>query len=115
MNTRFAKAGVQSHTYIMDNECSSILRTALTKNNISWQLIPPKTHRRNAAERAIQTYKNHLKAGLFILDPNYQVREWDRLIPQSELTLNLFILSAPSTQQKVRNCHIRGCSGTTIS
>ena len=32
-----------------------------------------------------------------------------------ELTYTLFLFSAPSTQQKDRNCHIRGCSGTTIS
>ena len=52
------------------------------------QLVPPKTLRRNA-ERAIQTYKNHLKTSLAIVDPNFSIREWDRLLVQSELTLNL--------------------------
>ena len=89
MNQRFYIAGVQPNTYIMDNECSATLRHALIKNRITWQLVPPKTHRRNAAERAIQTFKNHLKAGLSILDPNFPVREWDRIILQAELTLNL--------------------------
>ena len=89
LNARFNIAGVQPTTYVMDNECSYTLKDALTKQNIKWQLVPPKTHRRNAAERAIQTYKNHLKAGLSMLDPNFPVREWDRILPQSELTLNL--------------------------
>ena len=65
----------------MDNECSSELQSTMRKYEIKWQLIPPKTHRRNAAERAIQTFKNHLKAGLSIVDTNFPVREWDRLLP----------------------------------
>ena len=68
----------------MDNEVSATIRNAMTKHNIAWQLVPPKTHRRNAGERAIQTYKNHFKAGLSLLDPDFPVREWDRLISQSE-------------------------------
>ena len=66
----------------MDNECSATLKNALTRHNIKWQLVPPKTHRRNAAERAIQTFKNHLKSGLALLDPQFPVREWDRILPQ---------------------------------
>ena len=46
-------------------------------------------HQANAAEWAIQTFKAHLKAGITSLDPDFSVREWDRLIPQAELTLNL--------------------------
>ena len=33
--------------------------------------------------------QNYLKAGLAIIDPDYQTTEWDRLIPQAEVTLNL--------------------------
>ena len=76
----------QKHTY---NEISATLKQAMRQNNIKWQLVPPKVHRRNAAERVIQTYKNHLKAVLSLLDPDFPVREWDRIIIQSELTLNL--------------------------
>ena len=46
-------------------------------------------HRRNIAERAIQTFKAHflsILAGLPSAFPNYL---WDMLIPQPELTLNL--------------------------
>lgn len=89
LNERFCIAGVKQFTYIMDNECSTTLQNALTRHKISWQLVPTKTHRHNAAERAIQTYKNHLKAGLSLLDPNFPLREWDRILTQSELTLNL--------------------------
>ena len=52
----------------------------MTKNDVTWQLVPPKTHRCNAAEQAIQTNKNHLNAGIALLDPSFPVREWDRLL-----------------------------------
>ena len=34
-------------------------------------------------------FKNHLKACLASLDPDFPIRKWDRLLPQEELTLNL--------------------------
>ena len=46
-------------------------------------------HRRNIAERAIQTFKNHfitILAGTHSAFPN---NEWDRLLPQAKLTLIL--------------------------
>jgi len=46
-------------------------------------------HRRNAAERAIRTFKNHFLAGFLSCNPFFPLREWDRLLPQSILTLNL--------------------------
>ena len=63
-------------------------KNALTKESIQWQLVPPHLCRANAAERAIQTWKNHFKAGLATLDPNFPLQEWDRLIIQGEMTLN---------------------------
>ena len=73
----------------MDNECSSDLKAALHKADITFQLVLPHQHRANAAERAIQTWKHHFKAGLATLDPDFPLREWDRLIEHAELKLNL--------------------------
>ena len=73
----------------MDNEASTTLKSAMTKNQTSYQLLPPHTHRSNVAEQAIQTFKNHIKAGLASLDPQYPVSEWDQLLEQAFLTLNL--------------------------
>lgn len=60
----FEKGGVKPSTWILDNEFSNELKVAFQKSEVNYQLVPPKTHRSNAAERAIQTYKNHFKAGL---------------------------------------------------
>ena len=89
VNDRLSKVGQKPNTYILDNECSSTLREAFNKHGQNYQLDKPHMHRANAAERAIQTFKAHLKAGLASVDPNFPVREWDRLLPQAEMTLNM--------------------------
>ena len=61
----------------------------MTKYNTTFQIVPPHTHRANIAERAIQTFKNHFEAGLASIHPDFPINEWDRLLPQAFLTLNL--------------------------
>ena len=41
--------------YLLDNEASLELKSDTTKKQIKYQLVPPKNHCRNAAERAIRT------------------------------------------------------------
>ena len=73
----------------MDNESSIDLKIILHKNNIQYQLVPPHIHRQNSAERAIRTFKNHLLANLEGAGPNFSVSEWDWLLPQIQITLNI--------------------------
>ena len=61
----------------------------LTEHKMDFELVPPHQYRRNAAERAIRTFKNHFLAGLATCDPDFPIRQWDRLVEQAELTLNL--------------------------
>ena len=72
----------------MDNEASTDLKSAMTKYKLTYQLVPPSMHRRNAAEKAIRTYKNHFITGLTLLDPDFPMPEWDRLVGKSVITLN---------------------------
>jgi hypothetical protein len=51
--------------------------------------VPPHCHRRNAAERAIRTFKEQFVAGLYSVDTTFPLHLWDRLLPQAEITLNL--------------------------
>ena len=66
----------------------------MLKKQITYQMVPHHYYRANLVERAIQTFENHLKAGLSTLHPNFPIVEWDRLLPQAFLTLNLL---QPST------------------
>jgi hypothetical protein len=82
-------AGLKLDFQIMDNECSQLLKTYMTTNHIDFQLVPPANHIANAAEHAIQTAKNHFIAGLCSCPSNFPLNQWDKLVPQAELTLNL--------------------------
>ena len=89
IHQRLSKGGSRPEIYILDNEFSQDLRTSMEKYNVSYQLVPPHLHRRNAAERAIQTFKHHFLAILASCDPEFPIAEWDRLLGQAETTLNL--------------------------
>ena len=74
--------------HLMDNEASAKLKAEIRKN-CTIQLVPPDNHRRNLVERAIQTFKCHFKAILAGVDGSFPMRLWDKLLPQTILTLNL--------------------------
>ena len=61
----------------------------MNKKEIQHQLVPPHNHRANSAERAIQTFKSHFKSILATVDPDFPIAQWDLLLPQANLTLNL--------------------------
>jgi hypothetical protein len=81
--------GLKPHLQRLDNQASLALRNYLTQQGITYQLAPPHIHRRNNAERAIQTFKNHVIAGLCSVDPTFPLKLWDKLLPQATMTLNL--------------------------
>ena len=89
LHARITTHGHEIKNFILDNEFSQELKQALKKNTISYQLVPPNVHRRNAAERAIRTFKAHFMAGLATCDPDFPITEWDRLLEQAEMTLNM--------------------------
>ena len=81
--------GEAPNLHILDNECSREMKLMFQNENVAYQLVPPHIHRQNAAMRTIRTYKNHLIAGLYTCDPKFPAREWDRLLPQCNITINL--------------------------
>jgi hypothetical protein len=81
--------GFKPKLQTLGNEASAALKIFFTTKDVEYQLVPPHCHRRNAAERAIQTFKEHFVAGLSSVDPTFPLHLWDRLLPQVEITLNL--------------------------
>jgi hypothetical protein len=73
----------------LDNEASKLLKDYLYKQDIAFQLVPPYSHRRNSAERAIRSFKDHLIAGLCSTDKAFPMHLWDRILPQAVITLNM--------------------------
>ena len=81
--------GLKPVLQILDNEAPGKLKRYMQNNNVTYQLVPPHIHRRNAAERAISTWKDHFIATLSNTDPLFPLHLWCRLIDQATTTLNL--------------------------
>ncbi len=79
---------VKPKIHMLDNKASDKFENEI-KKNCRIQLAPLDTHQRNLAERAIQTFKNHFKAIIQGLDETFPMKLWDKLLPQTILTLNL--------------------------
>ncbi|KAI2490331.1 hypothetical protein MHU86_24250 [Fragilaria crotonensis] len=88
-HTLLTSRGLKPQLQRLDNEASTALKSFMTNHEVDFQLVPPHVHRRNAAERAIRTFKNHFIAGLCSTDRNFPLHLWDRLLPQALLSLNL--------------------------
>ena len=82
----------------LDNEISDIMKEYMTDEDIAFQLTPVGLHRRNLAERAIQTFKAHFIAGLCSTHPDFPLVLWDKLLAQCLLTLNLLRTSRVNPQ-----------------
>ena len=77
----------------LDNEASAAYKSNMRQKGVDFQLVPPDDHRRNPAERAIQTFKNHFIAMLCSTDKNFPMHLWCRLLPMAQITLNLLRMS----------------------
>ena len=59
------------------------------RTNMTCQLVPPDNHRRNIAERAIQTWKDHFISVLSGTAATFPRHLWCQVIPQAERQLLL--------------------------
>ena len=49
---------------VTDNQATKPIKSFLKTEQYDWQFVEPTNHLFNAAERAIQTFKNHFISGL---------------------------------------------------
>jgi hypothetical protein len=89
MEQELVARGLQPKLMKLDNEESKLLKDYLHQQDITFQLVPPYSHRRNSAERAIRSFKDHLIAGLCSTDKSFPMHLWDRILPQAVTTLNM--------------------------
>ena len=81
IHTYLIQRGFQPKHQILDNEASLALKTYLKTKLDSFQFVPPHLHRRNAAERAIRTFKNHFISILCRVHHNFPIYLWCKLLP----------------------------------
>ena len=89
---------------ILDNIASkAIVKFLKNEQKIGIQLVEPNNHRANAAERAIQTFKNHMIAGFCTFDSNFLLVLWNKTVRQGQDTLNM--LRTAQTHPKISAYH----------
>ena len=81
--------GYKPQFNVTDNQATTPLKEYLKKEDCAWQFVEPTNHRVNAAERAIQAYKNHMISGLSTTDVDFPLQLWDKLTEQALITLNI--------------------------
>jgi hypothetical protein len=72
MEQELVARGLTQKLMKLDNEASKLLKTYLHQQDITFQLVPPYSQRRDSAERAIRSFKYHLITGLFLLTNHFQ-------------------------------------------
>ncbi len=93
---RMRAAGLGLKKHILDNEASKAFKDKIRDNGMEYELVPPGNHRRNQAERAIQTFKAHFISILAGVDDKFPLSLWCHLLEPAELTLNLLRQSKPT-------------------
>ncbi|KAL7477006.1 hypothetical protein ACHAW6_002826 [Cyclotella cf. meneghiniana] len=81
--------GFKPRFNVLDNEALLAITKYLCSQHIKWQVVPPNEHHINAAEQAIQTFKNHFIAGLCTTDHDFPSQLWDKFLPQAQDSLNM--------------------------
>ena len=74
---------------VTNNQAARLLKAFLKTKECNWQFVEPHNHRVNAAERAIQTFKNHIISGFCCTDSEWPLQLWNNLTKQALITLNL--------------------------
>ena len=98
------KRGFKPTFNIIDNVASKAIREFLEKEDIGVQLVEPHNHRVNAAERAIQTFKNLFISGLATCDEHFPTVLWSRLIKQCQDSINMLRTSRVHPKVSAYHC-----------
>jgi hypothetical protein len=77
----------------MDNQATKEIKAYLTPQQCKLQLVEPTNHCVNAAEWAIQTFKNCFIGALGTTDGDFPIQLWDKLAPQVQDSINILCQS----------------------
>jgi hypothetical protein len=83
------KQGFKPKLNVIDNQATKYIKQFLDKHNCKVQLIEPHSHCVNAAEHAVQMFKDAFIAALATTDSNFPIQLWDKLTLQVQNTLNM--------------------------
>ena len=87
--TYLTKRGSKPILNIIDNVASKAVQAYVEADKVNIKLVEPHNHRVNVAERAIQTFNNHLIAGLSTCNDSFPSLLWNKIVPQAQDSLNI--------------------------
>ncbi len=77
---RMKAAGLGLRKQVLNNKCSAAMKACIKENGMDYKLVPPGQHRRNQAERAIQTFKAHFFSILAGINDKFPLSLWCNLL-----------------------------------
>jgi hypothetical protein len=86
---RMQRRGLIPKHQILNNQASAKYKAAIEASGMTYELVPPKEHRHNMAEKAIQIFKDHFIRVLSGCAPSMPIHIWCQLLPQVERQLLL--------------------------
>jgi hypothetical protein len=105
---RLKRAGIVPKKHVLDNEVSVNMKNHIRDTcKFEMELVPPGCHRRNTAEVAIHNFKAHFLSVLAGVADEFPPSLWDRLLPQTEITINL-IRQSNATPNVLAYAHLSG-------
>ena len=82
------KADIKRH--VLDNTFPAAVKSLFQKQDASYQLVPPRNHRANRAEYAVNIVKKRMVTMRSDIDPTFNFdKHWDKLLPRLEININI--------------------------
>jgi hypothetical protein len=105
---QLTRAGIFPKKHVLDNKVSENMKNHICDTcKMNMELVPPGCHRQNVAKLAICNFKAHFLSVLAGVANDFPQHLWDRLLPQTEITLNL-IWQSNATPTVSAYAHLSG-------
>ena len=96
---RLKLCGIKLKKHVLDNKISNEYKEAIRENGMEYELVPKGQHRRNIAEKAIQTWKFHAISVFSGMDSKCPLFLWNQMLRQIDMQVNM--LRQSNTTPKV--------------
>ncbi len=88
------REGIVPKKHVLDNKVSDIMKNHIRNTcKFNLEIVPPGCHQRNAAKVAIHNFKAYFLSVLAGVADSFPPSLWDRLLPQTKITINLICQS----------------------
>ena len=105
---RLLAANIHPQKHVLNNKILDNMKLPIKETyKFQLEMVPPGSHRRNAATVAIRNFKAHFLSVLAGTADSFPLHLWDRLLPQTEITLNL-LHQSNATPNVLAYTHLSG-------